>query len=155
MGLLQEVAVTTKNVAMPKGKVGKVRGLALADIGWLMEEHTTEVSQLFEGKLNMEDMVTKWPAFTAKAIAVALDEPDDWKLAAKLPVTVQLDAIMKIWDLTVLDPKILGKTFERLTSALGQLAAPAFVESINQTGKGITSKPRKGSPRAVTVGKKS
>lgn len=155
MGLLKEVASTTATITLPQGKKAKVRGLSLGDVGWLMGDHTKEISQLFEGIVNIDDVVTRWPVFTAKAIAVAMDEKEDWEYAQKLPVTVQLEAIMRIWDLTILDTAVLGKVYERLTSTLNQLGSQAFDKSKNPTGKGTTSKPLKGSPRVVTVGKKS
>lgn len=144
MGLLREVAVTHATFLLTaEGKQGKVRGLSLTDIGNLMADHIKEVSQLFEGQIKIEEVATRWPLFTAKIIAIAMDEPDDWEFAQKLNATSQLDALMKIWDLTILDEEILGKVLSRVNNLLPLQADPAFEKSKSPTGKKISSKQQK------------
>ena len=137
MGLLEQVAVQTATIKIgtKKGeKTGKVRGLSLEDIGSLMKDHATEISKLFEGQVNIQEIATTWPILTAKMIAIAMDEPDDWEHAKKLPLTTQLDALMTIWDLTAVDEEVLGKIQGRLTNWLNQRAAQEPDESKSQTG---------------------
>ncbi len=133
MGLLEQVAVQTATIKIGTKK-GKVRGLSLEDIGILMKDHAAEISKLFEGQVNIQEIATTWPVVTAKMIAIAMDEPDDWEHAKKLALTTQLDALMKIWDLTVVDEEVLGKIQGRLVIWLNQRAAQVSDESKSQTG---------------------
>ena len=122
------------------GTTAKVRGLSLTDIGNLMSEHIREVNQLFEGQIKIEDVALQWPIFTAKIIAMAMDEPEDWEHAQKLNLTAQLDALMKIWDLTILDEAVLGKVMGRLNGILSLQADPALGKLKRTPGKTSSSK---------------
>ena len=137
MGLLAQVAVQTATIKIGTKtgiKKGKVRGLSLEDIGSLMKDHAAEISKLFEGQVNIQEIATTWPVLTAKMIAIAMDEPDDWERAKKLPLTTQLGALMTIWDLTIVDEEVLGKIQGRLMTWLNRQAPPVPDESKSQTG---------------------
>ncbi len=141
MGILSEVAVTHDTVILNKaGDKGEVRGLSLTDIGRLMKDHAKEVSQLFEGRIKIEEVATQWPIFAARIIAMAMDVPDEWEHAQKLNATTQIDALMKIWDLTVIDEEILGKAYGRLTDILSQQVVLGSPELKKPTGKGTSSR---------------
>lgn len=136
MGILSEVAVATDTIIFNKdGDEGTVRGLSLTDIGQLMKDHLKEVSQLFEGRIKIEEVATQWPIFAARIIALAMDEPQAWKQAQKLNATTQIDALMKIWDLTIIDEDILGKAYSRLTSILSRQVVQASPALKKPTGK--------------------
>lgn len=137
MGLLEQVAVQTAAIKIGTKtgiKTGKVRGLSLEDIGGLMKDHAAEISKLFEGQVNIQEIAETWPILTAKMIAIAMDEPDDWESAKKLPLTTQLGALMTIWDLTVVDEEVLGKIQGRLVIWLNRQAPLVSDESTSQTG---------------------
>lgn len=141
MGILSEVAVATDTVILNKdGDKGEVRGLSLTDIGQLMKHHLKEVSQLFEGRIKIEEVATQWPVFAARIIAIAMDDPDAWEKAAKLNATTQIDALMKIWDLTIIDEDILGKAYSRLTSILSRQVVQGSPELKKPTGKKTSSR---------------
>ena len=141
MGILSEVAITHDTVILNRdGDKGEVRGLSLTDIGRLMKNHTKEVSQLFEGRIKIEEVATMWPIFAARIIAMAMDEPDAWEDARKLNATTQIDALMKIWDLTIIDEDILGKAYSRLTSILSRQVAQASPGLKKPTGKETSSR---------------
>ena len=160
MGILREVARQTATVVLDKdGKTAEVRGLSLVDIGLLTGKHLKELSQVFEGQISVEELATRWPEFSSKLIAIAMDEPDDWEFAQKLPLGAQIGALMQIWDLTVIDPAVLGKAYARVTAALqlmfNQQVALASAESKKETGKMTSSKLPKPSPHQGTGGEKS
>lgn len=112
-----------KNLTLPKAIVElsggefAVRGLSLDDILALMFPHGDVLAQIFdkvaEKKADLGDemigeyamgLVQSAPGVAAKIIVMACDESADdaeaMQIASRLPATVQLDALIKIGQLT-------------------------------------------------------
>lgn len=117
-----------------KGGAFSVRGLSLEDVSRLINHHLPDLEALFDlfagNKItNVSEeqfrtivvgVVQQAPGFAANVIALASDEPDSAKQAAKLPFPVQVDALMKIGDMTFADVGGLGKGLESIAALLSK-----------------------------------
>jgi hypothetical protein len=125
-----------REITLPDGSTFPVRGLSFLDLSKLVLTHREEF--VAAGKIvsaNKDDMGTlaavlaqTLPGLVASAVAVAADEPDLTSVIESLPLSVQLEAILAVGELTVRDansiPKILAGLARMLragTSALGGL----------------------------------
>jgi hypothetical protein len=125
-----------REITLPDGSTFPVRGLSFLDLSKLVMSHRDEF--VAAGKIiaaNKDDMGTlalvlaqTLPGLIATAVAVAADEPDRTNVIESLPLSVQLDAILAVGELTVQDansiPKILAGLARILragTSAMGGL----------------------------------
>lgn len=103
-----------------RGKCFTVRGLNFEDVSKLMFAMPDKVNDLVErfGDIREDSepekldqavknigftLVREMPDLTARIIAAAADEPDGFEAARKLPVTVQLEALMSVGELTFVD----------------------------------------------------
>ena len=98
-----------------KGGSFSVRGLSLQDVSMLVQHHLPDIEAVFDlfGHLDtatpdemrpvVTAMVAQAPGFAANVIALASDEPEQAQTAATLPAPVQIDALMKIGNLTFSD----------------------------------------------------
>lgn len=109
-----------------------VRGLSLEDVSRLIATHLPDLEALYDlfasNKINstsdeqfenlIKTLVIEAPGFAANVIALAADEPDTAKQAAMLPFPVQIEALMKIGDMTFTDVGGLGKGMESIAALL-------------------------------------
>lgn len=113
----------------------KVRGLSLDDIAVLMNEHLVDINYLFDVYSNAPvgagplataqfatTLATNAPALVANTIALAADEPGAASAIRRMPLPVQVDALIKIVQLTFDEAGGARKFFESLTMLLGALA---------------------------------
>lgn len=115
-----------------KGGSFHVRGLSLEDVSRLINHHLPDLEALFDlfasNKITSSTdeqfrdvvvgIVQQAPGFAANVIALASDEPDSAKNAAMLPFPVQVDALIKIGDMTFADVGGLGKGLESIAALL-------------------------------------
>lgn len=93
-----------------------VRALGLTDIASLIEVHLHDLDQLFSriavggdvfapdvGDSIIYTLVEDAPIIVAQIIALAADEPAAIEAAGKLPAPVQLDTLIKVFNLTFTD----------------------------------------------------
>ena len=101
---LKDIVIPTKRIQTEGGEF-QVRGLSLADIDVLVQEHFGELEAAFDAfgaavdneehadlMVGNEQVATAMlkQAFLAavKAIALAADEPDAWQTVARLPIHI-------------------------------------------------------------------
>lgn len=112
--LLKELVIESREVALPGGQSLTVHGLTLEDITNLLGAFKNEISQIFNGGMDVPDMTSRAPLFTATLIAVGAGEPDAVEQARKLPLGTQMIALEEIWNLTLPDDDALGKLMARI-----------------------------------------
>lgn len=114
-----------------KGGSFSVRGLSLEDVSRLVNHHLPDIEALFDlftsGRSLDTDtdlrplvmsVVREAPGFAANLIALASDEPESAQQAATLPAPVQIDAIMKIGDMTFSEVGGIKKGMESIAALL-------------------------------------
>ena len=106
---LEDFELPTLQVGLPGGDSFAVRGLSLQDITKLMSQHGNEMEAFFQkyaGNPNASplsvgmDLLDTAPVLLNKMIAMAADRPHLADKVAKLPLTVQQEAIEHIAQLT-------------------------------------------------------
>lgn len=106
---LEDFELPTADVGLPGGDSFAVRGLSLQDITRLMSQHGSEMEAFFQkyaGNQNANplsvgmELLDTAPVLLCKMIAMAADRPDLAGKVARLPLTVQQEAIEKIAQLT-------------------------------------------------------
>lgn len=107
-----------------------IRGLALSDISTLINAHLPDIEALFDlffsgNHVHTDDMrplvmgiVKDAPGFAANLIAVAADEREAAQQAEMLPFPIQVNAILKIGDLTFKEVGGVKKGMEGLAALL-------------------------------------
>jgi hypothetical protein len=103
-----------------------LRALSLQEMMLLLMENSGQFLELYargvEGKLSEPELspfLLTVPTLVAKIIAISSDEPTEFETIEKrMPATVQLIALEKVWKLSVPDPK---KAQELLSVVMGQL----------------------------------
>ena len=104
-----------------------VRGLSFVDVAALIQNHKNELDTivgLFVSGKGSPDalfrtLLTEMPAVAAKIVACAADEPNEAGKILKLPVTVQLDALMAVGRLTFEEAGGVKKFAEQVVVLLG------------------------------------
>lgn len=98
--------------------LGQVRALTLADFGDLVAKFPTEALSFLDTSKDVKDashLIQGSVNFIAHVIAKAADEPDSWEIVKATPLGDQLEAFNLVWNLTRIDPEMLGKLwFEAL-----------------------------------------
>lgn len=126
-----DYAIPTETVETPNGSWA-VRGLGLEDIAFLVRQHGPILrelySQMAEGKFDVEDVsgvidrvLTQAPQLAALIIAAGGDAPEHAAKAAKLSISVQTDALEKIFRLTFNQEGGAKKVLETVALAMGSL----------------------------------
>jgi hypothetical protein len=120
-----------------KGGSFSVRGLSLEDVSRLVNHHLPDIEALIDlivgdrdlaslDQLQLQPLVVSLvgqaPGFVANLIALAADEPDGAKSAARLPAPVQIDVVMKIGEMTFSDVGGVGKGMERIAPLLQKIS---------------------------------
>ena len=104
---------------IPLGKSGfDVYPVTLQDVAVLFESNPVEMQQLLDGDNTITSLVAKAPAFVARIIARAAREPEAEPAVLKMPVGVQIAALNAVWELSQIDPDMLGKLLAHLAQAV-------------------------------------
>ena len=85
-----------------------VRGLSMQDIVYLIDSHREEMELLFSGRAHLPSLIHENQDFVGHAIAYAADEPDEIEQAKKLPLGIQVEAFLAIWEMSQIDTEELG-----------------------------------------------
>lgn len=111
-----------------------VGGLTLEGIAILGKKHFGEMADLFEGKADIADVVTRSPAFVAELIARCAGEPEAAEQAAKLTIGAQVAALEAIWALTEVDTKKVSAYMEKALAMLQNTRAAIETAPASQAG---------------------
>lgn len=108
----------------------EVQGLSLEHLAVLLREHMPDldaVFDLFDGVENMPQgagqqlamtLISQAPGLVANVIALAANQPEHAEKAAMLPAPVQIDALMKIGELTFTEVGGVKKFLEHIAALL-------------------------------------
>lgn len=127
-----------------------VRALSLDDVSFLVRIHQEDIEALvsmFQAKVGakkgnvdpskvsalveqagdkmISSFLQQFPLLAANIIAVASDEPGAWATARKLPVPVQIDALLAVARLTFEDAEGFKKFVGNVTAAMQSASAQA------------------------------
>lgn len=127
---LSNIIAASKTITY-NGESFDVRGLCFDDITETLLDHEAEVEEAFalfdEHKNERGDVdvasalpaiVRKLPVLVSSLVARAAGEPDAAPNFAQLPMTLQLDATIAVWNLTFTEPDSLKKFLAQLTTFL-------------------------------------
>ncbi len=136
MGQLDALIIPRETVEF-NGQRLELRGLSLPDITFIVRKHRAVVSDLYlqaiDGKLTGEveeialALLDDFTPLASLAIACALDEPDAASTVAQLPLRVQVEALEKIFTLTMVGEGGLEKLMEivvRVATGTANLTSP-------------------------------
>lgn len=112
-----------------------LRGLSLEDVSSLVNHHLRDLEAIFNlftngGIERLDDIqferlamsiVQEAPGLAANLIAIASDEPEEAKQAAKLTFPVQIAALTTIGDMTFREVGGWGKGLEGIAALLGRM----------------------------------
>ena len=131
MSQLETLLIPTETV--PYGTQSfTVRGLGLADIAYIVRLHSPTLADLYAQAIggtlpdNVHEiainMLGDFAPLAGLVIACSMDEPQNAALAAKLPLSVQAEALEKIMGLTLIASGGLEKLVEIVAKAMGSAA---------------------------------
>jgi hypothetical protein len=142
--MLKDCVLKTRKITFDGGEFD-VRGVALPDIASLVVEHREAVDRIAvivrtHNQLDVEDTATvieilidiirQSPFLAAHLICSCAEEPDAFSIAYRLPLTVQVEALRAIGDLTFNDAIALKKLIADVRGLLtGLLPTPAVAEA--------------------------
>ena len=112
----------TETINLPGGESFNVRAISLSDVSILVDVHEFSITliadkirsrqEMFSGDEEMvhtatvdiiTELVREAPVLVGNLIAICADERNAMEQAAKLPITVQIEAMTKIAGLTFTD----------------------------------------------------
>ena len=112
-------------VAVGKGKL-VLRHLELSELVELLYANSDAFLAIYleseSENPNYMKFLTIAPALCARAIAMAADDVDSINEYRKLPFSVQLIALKKLWEVSVPDPKEFGEMLRSLMIELKRLS---------------------------------
>lgn len=141
---LKEYAPKREIVNFPGGSF-EVRGISLPDVSLLIDVHEHVISIIAEKARNraeligsddpimvqeamtdlISEMIREAPSLIGYVIAICADEEDSYNQALKLPVTVQIDALTKIANLTFTDMASIKKLAADVMRLVRRIVPPA------------------------------
>lgn len=131
MSQLETSLIPTETVACGEQTL-TVRGLGLADIAHIMRFHSSVLAELYTQAIagtlpgSVEEialtMVGDFAPLAGLVIACSVDEPHNAAIAAKLPLSVQAEALEKIMLLTLIAAGGLEKLMEIVAKAMASAA---------------------------------
>ena len=111
-----------------------VRGLCFNDITATLLDHEAEVEKAFalfdehkdeKGDVDvaavLPEIIDRLPKMVASLVARAAGEPDAAESFELLPMTLQLDATIAVWNLTFTEPDSLKKFLVQLKTFLSRM----------------------------------
>lgn len=144
---LEDFDLPTAEVSLPNGTTFTVRGLALLDLAPLITRRRQAIEGFFvkfskqgaKGKAGANsdiigaatDLLSVAPELAGEVIACAADRPHLLAKIMILPITVQLEALEKIANLTFDAAGGPGNFFAALTRVLG--GTTEFVTNLTQS----------------------
>jgi hypothetical protein len=137
--------ITVKNfrdIVIPEATVslGKesfvVRGLDMLTLLTCFEGHLEVLDDLLEGRSNAAagKLVNDFPKLVGTVIATATGAPDLAEKAMALPTGVQMDALVKIFELSFPDQDLVGKFWARLEEVVEKVTKAYMARKEIQSG---------------------
>lgn len=137
--------ITVKNfrdIVIPEATVslGKesfvVRGLGMLTLLTCFEGHLEVMDDLLEGRSNAAagKLVNDFPKLVGTVIATATGAPDLAEKAMSLPTGVQMDALVKIFELSFPDQDLVGKFWARLEEVVEKVTKAYMARKEIQSG---------------------
>jgi hypothetical protein len=116
--------IAVKRIVVFEGGSFEVRGVSLPDVAAMIVNHREAVDKIativrVQDQLNLDDLtavieiiidvIKESPYLAADLICSCADEPDAYASAFRLPLTVQIEALRTIGELTFADAAALKK----------------------------------------------
>ena len=124
----------TREIEVPGFSPLRLRGLSLSDVSFLVRIHRADLDTMFakmqaksesDGppEMGMVHLVTVLfetaPMLASAVIALAADEPNEIEVVNRLPVSVQIEAIEAVGELTFAGEGGSKKVVEAVTRMIG------------------------------------
>jgi hypothetical protein len=138
--MLKDCVVARRKVSFEGGEF-ELRGVSLPDISAAIMEHREAVDRVAEilRRTNADDLTTtveilidvirESPYLAAFLICSCADEPDAYSAAFHLPLTVQIEALRTIGELTFSDAEALKKLIADVRGLLAGMRPPVPVDA--------------------------
>jgi len=136
--MLKDCVITRRKITFEGGEF-ELRGVSLPDISAAIMEHREAVDRVAEilRRTNANDLDTtveilidvirESPYLAAFLICSCADEPDAYSAAFHLPLTVQIEALRAIGELTFSDAEALKKLIADVRGLLAGMRPPVPV----------------------------
>jgi hypothetical protein len=138
--MLKDCVIARRKVSFEGGEF-ELRGVSLPDISAAIMEHREAVDRVAEilRRTNANDLDTtveilidvirESPYLAAFLICSCADEPDAYSAAFHLPLTVQIEALRAIGELTFSDAEALKKLIADVRGLLAGMRPPVPVDA--------------------------
>lgn len=132
MGInLDDVIPVGRKVPNGSGVDIVVKGLSLSQITVLVRDHKDSLLAFVKGAgdgsakdLDFESIVSSAPEMVAVAICMATDSEGQEEKAKKIPIWLQIDLVVAIWEESVPDLKKLVGLLSGVTTKLKESSKP-------------------------------
>lgn len=136
--MLKDCVITRRKISFEGGEF-ELRGVSLPDISAAIMEHREAVDRVADilrtqAELNVNDfssvveilidVIRESPYLAAFLICSCADEPDAYSAAFHLPLTVQIEALRTIGELTFSDAEALKKLIADVKGLLAGMRPP-------------------------------
>jgi len=138
--MLKDCVITRRKITFEGGEF-ELRGVSLPDISAAIMEHREAVDRVAEilRRTRADDLTTtvevlidvirESPYLSAFLICSCADEPDAYSAAFHLPLTVQIEALRAIGELTFSDAEALKKLIADVRGLLAGMRPPVPVDA--------------------------
>jgi len=138
--MLKDCVITRRKISFEGGEF-ELRGVSLPDISAAIMEHREAVDRVAEilRRTRADDLTTtvevlidvirESPYLSAFLICSCADEPDAYSAAFHLPLTVQIEALRAIGELTFSDAEALKKLIADVRGLLAGMRPPVPVDA--------------------------
>jgi len=138
--MLKDCVIARRKITFEGGEF-ELRGVSLPDISAAIMEHREAVDRVAEilRRTHADDLTTtidvlidvirESPYLSAFLICSCADEPDAYSAAFHLPLTVQIEALRAIGELTFSDAEALKKLIADVRGLLAGMRPPVPVDA--------------------------
>jgi hypothetical protein len=138
--MLKDCVITRRKISFEGGEF-EIRGVSLPDISAAIMEHREAVDRVADilRQTNADDfnttieilidVIRESPYLAAFLICSCADEPDAYSAAFHLPLTVQVEALRVIGELTFSDAEALKKLIADVRGLLAGMRPPVPVSA--------------------------
>ena len=139
--MLKDCVIARRKISFEGGEF-EIRGVSLPDISNAIMEHreaVDRVADILRNQAEMNDLdsmieilidvIRESPYLAAFLICSCADEPDAYSAAFHLPLTVQVEALRAIGDMTFQDAEALKKLIADVKGLLAGIRPPRPVDA--------------------------
>jgi len=139
--MLKDCVIARRKISFEGGEF-EIRGVSLPDISAAIMEHREAVDRVADILRNQAEMndfdsmieilidvIRESPYLAAFLICSCADEPDAYSAAFHLPLTVQVEALRAIGDMTFQDAEALKKLIADVKGLLAGIRPPRPVDA--------------------------